>query len=223
MNLCSGALMLSHLAWSSPLTLLHVAGLLTAPLLSSAHMFLSLRAIQQLQGEKPGATASGKVFAALLLVHGGVLFAFNSLEVYGGVSGSVWLLIGAIAIGRLWHMGWSEKFIALLLLCLGLNTLVLVVLGDAWTPYLYANSCVLRVALATAVMYCALARTFNKAAVARARFEHLSEKARHGIVVCSEQRLLYANPAALKIFGFGSLEQVQTIDLFSSKPQHYCG
>ena len=221
MNLCSGSLMLSHLAWSSSQPWQHMVGLIGAPLFTAAHMVLGLRAIQQLRGHQPDNRNCWLAFAVLLVFFGGVLFAFNDQRIYSGIYGGAWLLIGLFAIDRLWHMGGSEKIIAPLMFCVALNTLLLAAVGESWIVFLYSNSAILRVALAMAVMYCALARTFNVAAAAKARFEHLSQNARHGIVVCSTKSILYANPAALRIYGYDSPEQAQQSNLFSTVPDRY--
>jgi len=82
-------------------------------------------------------------------------------------------------------------------------------------PPMFAAGIVLRVAIGISLMAAAMARTQAATELAKERYKVLSNKAVLGIVVVSEGGLKYANPAAARIFGYPSTDELLKSDIFT--------
>jgi PAS domain S-box-containing protein len=144
---------------------------------------------------------------ALLLVPYGWVTTQHSLTLIGMLNAMLYISGGAYLTHKLWPLGWVERLIGLLTLLLGTNALHVALMGEEGMVQQAAIGILLRVGITLAFAFAALSRTKASAERTAQRFENLSENSLQGMAVTTRDALLYANPAALKIFGFTSLEQ----------------
>jgi PAS domain S-box-containing protein len=204
-QLCNVCLPLFGSAYVSANPTLHSIGITGLSLAAGLIYMFSVRAMFELVGKQPGQRASVVAFAGAAL-----LFALTSMP--NGVAlgalftGLTYVLLGLVSMRFVWHWGTAERFVALLVVLIGINALARAFLGADGAAIQFSVGTVLRTALAIAVIYIALKRTRQASEAVRSRFQALTEKSFQGIVVTRGRTLLYANPAALKMFGHVDLE-----------------
>ncbi len=146
------------------------------------------------------------VFTLLLVPYGWVTTQ-HSLAMVGMLDAMVYVCGGAYLTHTLWSSGWVERLIGLLILFLGINALHVALMGEEGMVQQAAVDILLGIRITLAFAFAALSRTKASAERIAQRFENLSKNSPQGMAVTTRDALLYANPAALKIFGFSSLEQ----------------
>ncbi|MGV7210451.1 putative bifunctional diguanylate cyclase/phosphodiesterase [Oxalobacteraceae bacterium A2-2] len=109
--------------------------------------------------------------------------------------------VGALATHWLWRSKLVEWLVGPLLILLGLNQIVLLTQGADGVPLNLFGAIVLRVAVACVFLFAALDRSIGQLGRLYTRFQLLTEHSLQGVVVTDGQRILYANPAALAIYG----------------------
>ncbi len=144
---------------------------------------------------------------ALLLVPYGWVTTQHSLPMVGMLNAMLYVSGGAYLTHTLWSSGWVERLIGLLILFLGINALHVALMGEEGVVQQAAAGILLGIGITLAFAFAALSRTKASAERIAQRFENLSENSPQGMAVTTRDALLYANPAALKIVGFTSLEQ----------------
>jgi PAS domain S-box-containing protein len=177
---------------------LSLSGVAIFTFLFSASMDLANRPLTRRQ--------STIVFALLLMLYFWVI-GHDSLALIGLLHAVLFVSAGAYLTYRLWSSGWVERLIGLLIVILGTNAMHVGVLGEDGIVPQAAVGILLRIAIALAFAFAALSRTKARSERIAQRFENLSKNSLQGMAITTRDALLYANPAALKIFGFTSLEQ----------------
>lgn len=145
--------------------------------------------------------------SALLLVPYAWATTQHSLALIGLLNAVMFISAGAYLTHKLWLTGWVERLIGLLIVMLGANALHIGLMGDEGMVQQAAVGILLRIAITLAFAFAALSRTKARSVRMAQRFENLSENSLQGMAITTRDALLYANPAALKIFGFASLAQ----------------
>ena len=193
-QLSNGAALLSYLAWYSGEPL--APGLAGIALCSAAVFVLDGRSVLQLAGGtlRLGWQLGG--FGLLALLN---LALLSDSASRSGLNGLLYLSLGLYGLRRL-RTG-PERAIGILLCMLGLSFLPIALLAEAGTAPHMVLATVLRLALLLAYVVAALQRSRDRSERLLQRFEGLSSHSFQGIVVTDGNRLLYANPAALRIFG----------------------
>ncbi len=185
------AALLSYLAWSSGQALAPgVAGIAlcsAAVLVFAGRSLLQLGATQLRLGWQLGALL-GLLYLALL--------SEGASRPYGGLNALVYLSMGLYVLLRTG----AERTIGVLICLLGLNFLHIALLGLTGAAQYMALDTVLRMALLLAFVVAALQRSRARSERLLQRFAGLSNHSFQGIVVTDGNALLYANPAALRIF-----------------------
>ncbi len=129
------------------------------------------------------------------------------------------LLLGLVALAMLWRRGGAERLSGLLLVLLAANANQLFVFGPEVADRQVVIGMVLRLGIALALLQAAGRRSSEASHVARERFARLTEHSHQGIAVVRGEQLLYANPALLRIYGLGSLQEVRTLWRDTTMPE----
>jgi PAS domain S-box-containing protein len=165
----------------------------------------SYRAIVFINDQSPSVKASVAVFGVFSVVY---LLA----EIFEGFAFGViftcvcFVAFGLYALHHLWHRGTSERVMSVVIVLIGFNFLTLLFYGESGVAVQISVGLALRVTMAIAIIYTALKRTRQISETLRSHFQKLSENSLQGILVVRGRELLYANPAAVKMFGHDSLE-----------------
>ncbi|MDT9002053.1 bifunctional diguanylate cyclase/phosphodiesterase [Paucibacter sp. APW11] len=81
------------------------------------------------------------------------------------------------------------------------------------SPITHGSGLVVQTVLSLALIIVAVARAHREAAEQAERFTRLAEHSLQGLAVLREHRVLYANPAALQIFGYPTLAAARRADV----------
>ena len=177
----------------------------------------SFRAIVHLDNRAPSSRASAAVFGAFVAVY---LLATSSQSLLFGVAftSAGFLVFGLFALKVLWNAGPSERVMAFIIVLFGINIWSRLVFGEHGAAVQISVGMVLRVALAITIVFTALKRTRQVTDAIRNRFQTLSDKSLQGIMVVRGRDLLYANPAAVKMFGHADLDSAIKAGPWSTVP-----
>ncbi|WP_341891754.1 EAL domain-containing protein [Variovorax sp. YR752] len=129
------------------------------------------------------------------------------------------LLVGAAAAAWLWGRGGAERISGLLLVLLALNQFQIFFFGDAVIERQSLAGALLRMGIGLALLHAAGRRSAEASLQARERFTRLTEHSHQGVAVVRGERLLYANPAMLRIYGLNSLDEVHTLWREATMPE----
>jgi signal transduction histidine kinase/CheY-like chemotaxis protein len=174
--------------------------------LSAALMLLfAYRTYLYLVGQKPAKRVSFWIFGFFLWAYV-LAVVLQRLSMTMLLSSLVFIGFGFYVLITLWSRGPVERVIGAFILLIGFNFLGRIFYGVDGVAIQFAVSLPLKTALAVAIIYAASKRTRLASEAIRARFQELSEKSLQGIMVVRGNALLYANPAALQIFGHPDLE-----------------
>ena len=126
-------------------------------------------------------------------------------------------LVGLLCTYWLWHAtaarSITEKWVGPLLVSLGLIQFVFVAFGPVSADFLATAGSLLRVTLGLLLFNAALERSTVTTNRMRTRFERLADRSLQGILISqTDQRITYANPACLAIYGVADLEELK-VDL----------
>ncbi len=128
-------------------------------------------------------------------------------------------LLGLAALVWLWRRGGAERLSGVLLVLLALNALQVFVGGHAAVERQLVLGMALRLGVALALLHAAGRRSAESSQLARERFERLTEHSHQGVAVIRGERMLYANPALLRIYGLNSLQEVRTLWREATMPE----
>ncbi len=128
-------------------------------------------------------------------------------------------LFGAAALVWLWPRGGAERLSGVLLVLLALNALQVFVVGPDVAERQLVMGMVLRLGVTLALLHAAGRRSADASRLARVRFERLTEHSHQGVAVIRGEQMLYANPALLRIYGLGSLQEVRTLWREATMPE----
>ena len=138
--------------------------------------------------------------------------------------GTINTLLGLVCCYWLWNAGAtrfsSEKLVAPLLVMLGLIQFIYVAYQDAGAELLATLGSLLRIVLGLVLVYAALDRGALAARKLQMRFERLAERSHQGIMISlGKANLVYANPAALAIYGGKSLAELGGVTVARTIPK----
>lgn len=128
-------------------------------------------------------------------------------------------LLAASALVWLWPRGGAERLSGVLLVLLALNALQVFALGPGVAERQLATGMLLRAGITLALLHAAGRRSAEASRLARLRFERLTEHSHQGVAVIRGEKMLYANPALLRIYGLKSLDEVRTLWREATMPE----
>ena len=199
------------LAWLRSASL---AVLVLLALLSAAMLMLG---VAHLAGRVPDARKR-RTWAALLGMAAVGLPWLPAVQALGAVA-LLNLGVGSAAALLLWRRGGAERLAGVLLVLLALIQFQFVLLGEAGGERASFVAAVLRMAVGLALLHAAVNLSAQASRDARERFMRLTEHSHQGVAVVRGERLLYANPAMLRMYGLNSLDEVQTLWREATMPE----
>jgi len=152
------------------------------------------------------------LFAVLLLVILGLALVRQRYAVVAAaliLTGGVWL-----AAAWLWRGGaFGERFVAGCFAASGLVHLSGPLLDPlARSGITHAMGTYVQVALALALILLSVRRAHRETALVNARLRQLYEQSMQGMAIVRGDRAIYANPAALQMFGLSPVDGVRSIE-----------
>jgi len=123
-----------------------------------------------------------------------------------GVAGTYWIFKTSTSARS------PENWIGPLLVALGLNQFVLVALQSEGLALQASVGALLRVLLGLVLLYVALQRSTSETLQLKVRLERLKDRMRQGILIIQNEKVVYANPACLKIYGILNVQDL-TLDM----------
>jgi diguanylate cyclase (GGDEF)-like protein/PAS domain S-box-containing protein len=198
----------------APLATLALGALLLVAMLSAGLILMGVAYL----AERPLSRREQRRGALVLVVGALILLPFGepqALVVPALLNG----LLGSAALLWLWRRGGAERLSGVLLVLLALNALQVFVAGPAVVERQLVLGMVLRLGIALALLHAAGRRSSEASRLARERFERLTEHSHQGVAVIRGERMLYANPALLRIYGLKSLQEVRTLWREATMPE----
>ena len=153
------------------------------------------------------------VFWGLLVATGLWVLAFRDLTIAVWASPFLGVLAGVVVARGLRRSVIADRLVGPLLVLLGINQLGFALWGDAALVVQANAGAVLRLVLGLTLVYAALERAMVESVHLRERFGQLVERSHQGILVLVEQRVRYANPALLSLYGFEHLGELSVAGL----------
>jgi diguanylate cyclase (GGDEF)-like protein/PAS domain S-box-containing protein len=132
--------------------------------------------------------------------------------------------LGMVCTYWLWNAGTarysSEKLVGPLLVLLGLIQFIYVAYQDDGAALLATLGALLRILLGLVLLYAALDRGTVAARRLQSRFERLTERSHQGILISQgDNTIVYANPAALAIYGVASVAELRVATVARTIPR----
>jgi diguanylate cyclase (GGDEF)-like protein/PAS domain S-box-containing protein len=181
-------------------------GTLLVVTVSALYVVFLMLGSARLAGYAPTRTQGAVVFGGLFAI--GLALIQVDARWAQATSATLHMAAGMVALGWLWHHGLAERLVGALLVMVGANQYIFVVAGEAGLGVQLAIAGVLRLVLGLTLLHTAVTRSSDESRRLRLRFEQLTERSHQGVAVVQDERVLYANPALLRIYGPNSLEEL---------------
>lgn len=203
-------------------TALAVWGFVMLPLAAACYTtLLTVGASHLAHRPIPSRTAWG-IFLLLALINS-VAIGWGGLRA-GQVSvATINTLLGVLCAYWLWtaeRAPVTEKLVGPLLVLLGLIQYIYVAYQDDGAALLATLGALLRMTLGLVLLYAALDRGAIAMRKQQTRFERLAQRSHQGILISvGDRRIVYANPAALAVYGVQSLEDLKAWTISRTIPE----
>lgn len=184
------------------------AGTLLVVTVSALYVAFLMLGSARLAGYAPTRRQGLGVFIALFAV--GIGLIQIDARWAQASSATLHMAAGMVALGWLWYRGLAERLVGGLLVLVGANQYIFVVTGDAGLGVQLAIAGVLRLILGLTLLHTAVTRSSEESRRLRLRFQQLTERSHQGVAVVQGEKVLYANPALLRIYGLSSLNDLNT-------------
>jgi diguanylate cyclase (GGDEF)-like protein/PAS domain S-box-containing protein len=196
------------LSTRAPWPAARAAGTLLVVTVSALYVAFLLLGSARLAGYVPTRRQCLAVFSALFAMGIGLI----QIDARWAQASSATLHVaaGMVALGWLWHRGTAERLVGVLLLLVGANQYIFVVTGEAGLAVQLAIAGVLRLILGLTLLHTAVTRSAEESRRLRLRFQQLTERSHQGVAVVQGEKVLYANPALLRIYGLSSVNDLNT-------------
>ena len=191
-----------YFGWKSSDFIAHLLGGIGIALSSAAILTFGVGAVLQMAGARSGAHQRVFLFGVASALYGLVLSS-ESVRLFGLANSCLYMGVGLYALRLLWLKGLPERLIGLTITLIGVNFLTMAFLDEPGVPYQLSVGTVLRVILTMAFGFAALQRSRKQSETLLQRFEKLSANSFQGILVVDNASLLYFNPSAERLFGWG--------------------
>ena len=142
-------------------------------------------------------------------------------QAYAVIAGAVFLTLGAWLCA--WWLGHggnaAERFVALCFVAMGLVHGSGPMLDPlSRSPITHTLGLYVQTVLSLGLILLSVRRAHAEARQQTERFIKLAQFSLQGLAVVQERRVVYANPAALTIFGLGDLTQAHALDVLGTLP-----
>lgn len=197
-------------------------GAVTLPAASAAYATLMVLGASQLADRPLSKRFVGVLVATLLAVNAASVWQ-GDLRIAQTLSATLNTGLGLMCSFWLWSTGnrnfGPSRMTGILLTALGLNQFTYVLLQDDGVALQASVSTLLRVALGLVLIYAALQRNAQETRRLRERFERLTDRSHQGIIIRQAERIVYANPAALAIYGARERDELSVVMVARSIPK----
>ncbi|MDZ7936954.1 MAG: EAL domain-containing protein [Rhodoferax sp.] len=197
-------------------------GALGLPLAAAANSVLLVTSALHLAGV-PMRRRSVVIFALMMLtIFTSALFQ-EDLRTAQAISATLYTSLALFCATVLWRqrqqLHVSAVSVGPLLVALGLIQFIYVGWGDAGVGIQATLSSVLRLTLGLVLISTALQRSVNENLHLRRRFERITDRSHQGIVIRQGETTVYANQAALDIYGAPNLEALSNLLVSKTIPK----
>jgi PAS domain S-box-containing protein len=179
----------------------------------------SYRAIIQLVDQTPATLPSVVLGVTFVMLFAAVVFTDN-VPLATFLNGAIYVAFGATALYHLRGRDFSELLVGLAFVFVGLNCMCRPLYGENGTLVQLTIGMSTKTFLALAFAYTALKRSRQASDAVFRRLQELSDKSLQGIMVVRGNDLLYANGAALALFGHHDLESAIKAGPWSTVPSN---
>jgi diguanylate cyclase (GGDEF)-like protein/PAS domain S-box-containing protein len=199
---------LAYLAWKSPHPVLHMVGQLVMIGLGTAYIVMLIMGGAHLSHRKISQRTCWGLVAGFGLFY--TVIALTISSAHGQMAlATCNTLVGLMLIWWLRRLGRAELLSGVFITLCGLDQFTFVVLGDAGVEPQTAVATVLRVMLCLSLIHAAFERSTRQIRRLHQRFEELVSRSHQGVTVMRNGRVVYANPAFLRIYGLSDPEQAR--------------
>ncbi len=195
---------LAYMLWHDTHAPWHLLGAAALLACAVAYLTLMIVGVGQLADRQLSRRAMLALIGALGLVVGTAL-AFEP-RLAQAITSTAHLALGGVATFWLWRLGRAERLAGVLLVCLACTHFGYAAFGEAALPVQAGTAAVLRTALGLALLYAALVRSAAESRRLREHFTRMTDLSHQGVAVIRGERMLYANPALLRMYGLERLE-----------------
>jgi PAS domain S-box-containing protein len=196
---------LAYIGWRGSDVGLSILGAMGLSLSYPLIFTLMLYAVFQLVGLRVAPKYLGLGFGVLTLLYFW-LVSTESFAHAGILNAGLYGLAGVLVIRRTWRDGWVQRSAGVVLVLLGVNSLNVTVLNEGGLMQQYSVGVTLRTILSMLFAMMALSRSRARESRLHEGFAKLTQNSLQGLLVTNRTQVLFANPAALQLFGFESLE-----------------
>lgn len=147
------------------------------------------------------------VMAAALVAVALLFFVSGSLRLAHAAGAALHLTAGAVVLAWLWRVGRAERLIGTFVLLVGVSQLISTVGGEAALDLQAHVASLVRLALGLTLLYATFSRSAADSERQRRRVVQLTENSHQGLAVIDGENIVYANPAALRMFGARKLDE----------------
>lgn len=199
---------LAYLAWKRPEPVLHVAGLLGLVGLSTAYVVLLILGGAHLSRRTISRGTCLALMAGFALFYGVLMVGMNARLGQLGLA-TCNTVVGLMLAWWLRREGRGELLSGILIALCGLDQFTFVILGEQGLEQQTAVATVLRVMLCLSLIYAAFERSARQIRRLHQRFQELVDRSHQGVTVMRNGKVVYANPAFLRIYGLSDPAQAR--------------
>ncbi len=213
-TITAGITLVGYLLYSQAIKPFDVVGFMTLPLGSVANIMFLVSAVAHLTELK--LSRKFLLVMTLLLM---LIWLLPMVEIYMYWALATLVILTAIGVWAslcLWKKTLIERLVGPLLIALGLNQLIVLNWGESGLQAQVLAATLIRLSIALVFMFAALERTAKSLQKSSKHFELLTENSHQGVIVTDGNRLIYANPAALAIYGHRNVVTLNEIFLYTN-------
>ena len=199
---------LAYLAWKSPDPVLHMVGQLVMIGLGTAYIVMLIMGGAHLSHRTISRRACWGLVAGFCLFYAVIALAVSPSHGQMALAACN-TVVGLILIWWLRRQRLSEVLSGVFIALCGLDQFTYVIMGEAGVELQTALASVLRVMLCLTLIYAAFERSTGQIRRLHQRFEELVDRSHQGVTVMRNGKVVYANPAFLRIYGLTDPEQAR--------------
>jgi diguanylate cyclase (GGDEF)-like protein len=203
--------------------LVSALGAMALPVAVAANSVLLVAGTLQL-ARRPPRRRSLVIFALMMLTITGASMSQDDLQMGQAASAAISTGLALFCCAVLWQQRLrllrSTLLVGPLLVALGLNQFVYAGWGDAGVGVQASLAAVLRLSLGLLLISAALQRSVNENLHLRRRFERITDRSHQGIVIRQGETTVYANQAALDIYGAPDAAALNDLLVSKTIPQN---
>lgn len=199
---------LAYLAWKQPDPVVHMVGQLVMIGLGTAYIVMLIMGGAHLSHRSISRRTCWGLVAGFGVFYTVVALAFSSTHAQMALA-TCNTLVGLMLTWWLRRHRLSEVLSGVFITLCGLDQYTFVIMGEAGVELQTAVASVLRVMLCLSLIYAAFERSAGQIRRLHQRFEELVSRSHQGVTVMRNGRVVYANPAFLRIYGLADPEQAR--------------